>query len=476
MKTNKIHKENWIMIQVCVVLLMIMAAAKYGMVIETLIAVICLLIGGAGSTVCYKIVKDDVKKSIGIVLPGGISAILYSVAVGGSSTAFIAGFVLLAMAAKYYDIKILWGIAIPQIILYIIFAVLCPYAVEGPGGAIIGALSKVVLYIFIVYLIGGSIRTGHKINKKSEDIIKQMEENTSKSVNVAKKLDSTVENNNSAVTSLVEQSNNISKVTANITDAFNIMTDTIANVNSSIAEVQKYINDETALSQDVSNRYLDVTNIVKSGIDKIGGTKKTINTMENAIKETSVITESLIERMTKIDLILEDINSISGQTSLLSLNASIEAARAGEDGRGFAVVADEIRKLSEESTKSSDDIKLIIAELNKIVEKVSDMINESSIVSSKGCEEMDEIIAVLHEINDSSSKVETVIKEENKLINNIGTEFNSIVEEMVSIFKLSDENLIRIKDIQGSISEENKSIHNLNEKMEYVADLAIKLQ
>ena len=89
---------------------------------------------------------------------------------------------------------------------------------------------------------------------------------------------------------------------------------------------------------------------------------------------------------------------------------------------------------------------------------------------------MDEIIAVLHEINDSSSKVETVIKEENKLINNIGTEFNSIVEEMVSIFKLSDENLIRIKDIQGSILEENKSIHNFNEKMEYVADLAIKLQ
>ncbi len=64
------------------------------------------------------------------------------------------------------------------------------------------------------------------------------------------------------------------------------------------------------------------------------------------VEELSKLTESLMK--------------IAKQSNLLALNAAIEAARVGESGKGFAVVASEFRKLAENTTKLSKEIKAIV--------------------------------------------------------------------------------------------------------------------
>ncbi|TCO72359.1 methyl-accepting chemotaxis protein [Rhodovulum euryhalinum] len=86
----------------------------------------------------------------------------------------------------------------------------------------------------------------------------------------------------------------------------------------------------------------------------------------NAAEAATVVRDAigamaLIETSSgEISSIIQVIDDISFQTSLLALNAGIEAARAGEAGKSFAVVASEVRALAQSTSNAARDIKTLI--------------------------------------------------------------------------------------------------------------------
>jgi len=93
---------------------------------------------------------------------------------------------------------------------------------------------------------------------------------------------------------------------------------------------------------------------------------------KDLILESKKNMELISENSAFLSKMLKSIDDISGQTNMLSFNASIEAARAGNAGKGFSVVAVEIRQLAEKSqntlTESFTNIKSMMDSVNDGIE------------------------------------------------------------------------------------------------------------
>ncbi|MBI5545444.1 MAG: methyl-accepting chemotaxis protein, partial [Deltaproteobacteria bacterium] len=87
---------------------------------------------------------------------------------------------------------------------------------------------------------------------------------------------------------------------------------------------------------------------------------------------------SLVTRATEIGLIIDAMSDFAERSNLLALNAAIEAARAGEEGRGFAVVAAEVRKLADESQKSTGRLRTILRDIEQGIREVVGTIEEGN--------------------------------------------------------------------------------------------------
>lgn len=234
------------------------------------------------------------------------------------------------------------------------------------------------------------------------------------------------------------------------------------------------------LAENIDNMMLNISNVTILSMDtKNIGDKSLV--LVNELKNKNLNTNKLMSEITyninalnksviEIEQVLELIKSINEQTNLLSLNARIEAARVGENGKGFAVVAEEIRKLADESKKSTDSVSNVIKNVYNNTASTVELIR----ISEKVFKEQNEAVNFTNDsfinIINSTEKIVSHVKSMDDLINEINCQKEKTLESTNNIKIITETSSANTEQVLAATEEQTASAETLEQNSNQLND------
>lgn len=204
-------------------------------------------------------------------------------------------------------------------------------------------------------------------------------------------------------------------------------------LNNTSSEIAAAADDASRRSERTAASIVETASALQTFGQTVSGTAESaqqargiVRQAEERARATQDIAGRTNEAMQRIEAssgaiarIIEMIEDVAFQTSLLALNAGVEAARAGEAGKGFAVVASEVRALAHRSAEAAQEINDLISKSEREVADGVKLVNETG-------KSLEEILVMVEQV---VAQVNTIAENTNEQSRGIG-DVNAAVQDM----------------------------------------------
>ncbi|NLM05368.1 MAG: hypothetical protein GX219_00395 [Tissierellia bacterium] len=228
--------------------------------------------------------------------------------------------------------------------------------------------------------------------------------------------------------------------------------------------INNIVMETVEISSEMTEGFKETSNRTNKGMEMMMDLDKTSQITNESNKKVTAAMGVLSEKISEAKTIIELIDSITKQTSLLSLNASIEAARAGEQGRGFAVVAGEIQGLAQSTSEATREIESLLNELNIQSDSAMGSINDLNEANDKQYELIESTRDYLKLIQEDIDSFSSKLDEQTSLVQNVRAANIDLADAVESISSFTQEllaNTENSKNITNDTIADIQKVHKL---------------
>ncbi|MCL6662611.1 MULTISPECIES: methyl-accepting chemotaxis protein [Paenibacillus] len=243
-----------------------------------------------------------------------------------------------------------------------------------------------------------------------------------------------------------------------------------------ISELSTGFQQMTENTQNMSDEATNASAKTITGNDAVQSAVEQMNSIHQTVRVLATVIEELGNHSDEIGSMVESISEISAQTNLLSLNAAIEAARAGEHGRGFEVVATEVRKLSDQSAKSAEQISVLVAAIRKGMNNASQSMGEVNAEVQEGIELVRKAGGIFEEIREAVSNVAGQTQEVSASIEQMAAGVEQINVSMKTIMEVTENAAAGTEEVSATSEEQLSAMQEIASAANDLSSMAEELQ